>query len=62
MTTPAENREWIIQRWSGSELLYEDWLGAEVFDAAARQMTGIELMTRFRDAPGIRVVCEEMAG
>jgi hypothetical protein len=50
VSLPVQIREWIIQRctqrWNGSELLYEDWIGAELFDGAGRQMGNIELMTR----------------
>jgi hypothetical protein len=57
VSPPAENREWIIQRctqrWNGSELLYEDWIGAELFDGAARHMGNIELMTRSEMIEGL---------
>lgn len=50
MSASTEEREWIIQRctqrWNGLELVYQDWIGAELLDGAVRQMPDFGLMTR----------------
>jgi hypothetical protein len=50
MNAPPKEREWIIQRctqrWSDIELVYQDWIGAELFDGGIPQVPTFELMTR----------------
>jgi hypothetical protein len=50
MNASPEEREWIIQRctqwWNGVELVYQDWIGAELFDGRIPRMSDLRLMTR----------------
>lgn len=50
MSASPEGREWIIQRcaqlWNGAELVYQDWIAAELFNGSVPEMPNFELMTR----------------